>query len=101
MKVNVRFTFNRSPLKLMHRALEIGFKMIEEKTQLVSLQLTIGTHLAPLLEEKEQDFRWVTAMQDLWSMPNGLLIIQFWSWPLDQAALTILTVQLEPRPALP
>ena len=57
MKVNVRFTFNRTPLKLMHRALEIGFEMMEEKTQLASLQLTIGTHLAPLLEEKEQDFR--------------------------------------------
>ena len=57
MKVNVRFTFNRTPLKLMHRALEIGFTMIEEKTQLASLQLTIGTHLPPLLEEKEQDFR--------------------------------------------
>lgn len=41
----------------MHRALEIGFKMMEEKTQLVSLQLTIGTHLAPLLEEEEQDLR--------------------------------------------
>lgn len=41
----------------MHRALEIGFKMMEEKTQLASLQLAIGKHLDPLLEEKEQDFR--------------------------------------------
>ena len=43
----------------MHRALEIGFKMMEEKTQLASLQLKIGTHLDPLLEEEEQDFRQV------------------------------------------
>lgn len=57
MKVNVRFTFNRTPLKLMHRALEIGFSMVKEKTQLASLQLRVGTHLHPLLEEKEQDFR--------------------------------------------
>ena len=41
----------------MHRALEIGFKMMEEKTQLASLKLSIGTHLHPLLEEKQQDFR--------------------------------------------
>lgn len=41
----------------MHRALEIGFKMMEEKTQLASLQLAIGKHLDPLLEQKEQDFR--------------------------------------------
>lgn len=57
MKVNVRFTFNRTPLKLMHRALEIGFSMMKEKTQLASLQLRVGIHLDPLLEEKEQDFR--------------------------------------------
>ena len=56
-KVNVRFTFNRTPLKLMHRALEIGVQMLHEKTQLASLHLKVGSHLAPLLKEEEKDFR--------------------------------------------
>lgn len=48
MKVNVRFTFNRTPLKLMHRALEIGYKMVDED-RLASLNLKVGMHLDPLL----------------------------------------------------
>ena len=52
MKVNVRFTFNRLPLRLMHRALEIGCKMMDEN-KLVSLNLTIGTHLDPLIDASQ------------------------------------------------
>ena len=52
MKVNVRFTFNRLPLRLMHRALEVGCKMMDEN-KLVSLNLTIGTHLDPLIEASQ------------------------------------------------
>ena len=55
--MNVRFTFNRTPLKLMHRALEIGFQMMQEKTQVASLQLGVGSHLDPLLQENKLDFR--------------------------------------------
>ena len=54
--MNVRFTFNRTPLKLMHRALEIGFQIVEEK-RLASLKLKVGTHLDPLIERRDQDFR--------------------------------------------
>ena len=54
--MNVRFTFNRTPLKLMHRALEIGCNMVEEN-KLASLKLNVGTHLAPLLDQEDQDFR--------------------------------------------
>ena len=54
MKVDVRFTFNRTPLKLMHRALEVGYKMVEENT-LASLNL--GTHLDLLLGERDQGLR--------------------------------------------
>lgn len=57
MKVNVRFTFNRTPLKLMHRALEISLQMIEERTPVASLNLAVGTHLDPLLKGSELDFR--------------------------------------------
>lgn len=52
MKVNVRFTFNRLPLRLMHRALETGCRMMDEN-KLVSLNLTIGTHLDPLIEASQ------------------------------------------------
>ena len=57
MRVNVRFTFNRTPLKLMHRALEISLQMIEERTPVASLNLAVGTHLDPLLKGNELDFR--------------------------------------------
>lgn len=56
MKLNVKFTFNRTPLKLMHRALEIRYKVIEED-RLSSLKLQIGTHLDPLLDKESQDIR--------------------------------------------
>ena len=56
MKLNVTFTFNRTPLKLMHRALEIGYKVTEED-RLSSLKLQIGTHLDPLLDKEAQDLR--------------------------------------------
>ena len=62
MKLNVRFTFNRTPLKLMHRALEIGYKVIEED-RLSSLKLQIGTHLDPLLDKEAQDLRWEKSYQ--------------------------------------
>ena len=52
--MNVRFTFNRTPLKLMHRALEIGYRMVEENT-LASLNL--NTHLDVLLGERDQGLR--------------------------------------------
>lgn len=55
--MNVRFTFNRTPLKLMHRALEISLQMIEERTPVASLNLAVGTHLDPLLKGSELDFR--------------------------------------------
>ena len=48
----MRFTFNRTPLKLMHRALEIGCKMVDEN-KLVSLNLTVGTHLDPLIHASQ------------------------------------------------
>ena len=48
----MRFTFNRTPLKLMHRALEIGCKMVDEN-KLVSLNLTVGTHLDPLIDASQ------------------------------------------------
>ncbi|PFX21336.1 putative helicase MOV-10 [Stylophora pistillata] len=65
MKLNVRFTFNRTPLKLMHRALEIGFQMIEEETQVASLRLAVGTHLDPFLQGSELDFSFFDAkLQD-------------------------------------
>jgi len=40
----------------MHRALEIGYKVIEED-RLSSLKLQIGTHLDPLLDKEAQDLR--------------------------------------------
>lgn len=60
MKVNVRFTFNRTPIKLMHRALEIGLNMFEAD-KLASLKLKIGTHLQPLLDEEAWDFTFFDA----------------------------------------
>ncbi|KAK2550951.1 putative helicase mov-10-B.1 [Acropora cervicornis] len=59
MRINVRFTFTRTPLKLMHRALEIGCKMMDEN-KLKSLNLTIGTHLG-LLMDASQNLRFYDA----------------------------------------
>ena len=40
----------------MHRALEIGYKMVEEN-KLASLKLKVGTHLDSLLDEGDQSFK--------------------------------------------